>query len=120
MRSYLIAGPSAIALVPDQAPVAALTVTPAPAGAATGFDASASVAPGASIARYVWNFGDGTTATTTVPTTTHAYSTARRYTVTLIVIDQAGTSWKPVFTGQTMSRAGAPTARVKVLITVPH
>ncbi|SMO74300.1 PKD domain-containing protein, partial [Solitalea koreensis] len=52
----------------------------------TVFDASAStvVAP-ANIARYIWNFGDGNTATVTTPTVTHAYTAVGQYNVTLTV-----------------------------------
>lgn len=119
ISSALIAGPAGIAFVPDQAPVAAFTATTAPVGQATSFDASASLAPGAPIAKYVWRFGDGTNATTTTPTVTHVYTTAGRLNVTLTLTDTAGTSTTTLFTGQTMSRAGSPTAGIKVQITVP-
>lgn len=36
---------------------------------------------------YNWNFGDGTTGYTTVPTTTHAYTTQGQYNVTVSVSD---------------------------------
>ncbi|MGH7735533.1 MAG: PKD domain-containing protein, partial [Gemmatimonadales bacterium] len=60
-----------LAMVPDQAPIASFTATPVPTGSPTGFDASASTAVSSPIAKYAWNFGDGTVATTTSPTTTH-------------------------------------------------
>ncbi|MNS30743.1 PKD domain protein [compost metagenome] len=55
--------------------------------AGTVFDASASTitSPG-TIARYIWNFGDGTpVVTVTTPTVTHAYSTVGQFNVSLTV-----------------------------------
>lgn len=54
------------------------------------FDASASQPKGGEIISYEWNFGDG--ATDTGITTTHAYSTAKNYTVVLNVTDSEGLS----------------------------
>jgi YVTN family beta-propeller protein len=102
--------PEAIAITPDQAPEAQLSVTPAPAGSPTSFDASASIAPSSPIASYAWNFGDGNTATTTSPTTTHTYSTSGSFTATVTETDTAGTSTTQVFTGQTVSLNGGPSA----------
>jgi hypothetical protein len=105
---------SQIVFMPDQAPVAAFTDTPAVHGSATSFDASASTAGphSAPITKYTWKFGDGTTSTTTTPTTMHTYAAAGSYTVTLTLTDQQGTSTKVVFTGQTVSRNGGPQATV--------
>jgi YVTN family beta-propeller protein len=103
--------PLAIAITPDQGPVAAFTATAAPAGDATTFDASRSIAQGAPIATYAWNFGDGTRTTTDVATISHTYSKAGAYRVTLTLTDADGTSTTQVFTGQTVSRNGGPQAR---------
>ena len=81
-----------IAITPDQAPVAALSVTPANSGQATSFDASASVAPSSAITNYAWNFGDGDTANTSGPTTTHTYAHQGVYTATVTETDADGTS----------------------------
>lgn len=60
------------------------------------FDASKSVDPeaavGGGIARYHWDFGDGTTADTTTPTTTHAFAGKQAYSVTVTVTDKQGAS----------------------------
>jgi PKD domain len=63
-------GPAKItSLTAARAPVAKLSVTPNVAGQPSGFDASASTVAYGTIASYAWNFGDGTSATTT-----HTYS----------------------------------------------
>jgi YVTN family beta-propeller protein len=108
-----------LAITPDQAPTAVFSATPAPAGSPTGFDASASVAPSSPITKYAWSFGDGTTASTTVPTVSHTYADPGTYTVTLTLTDAAGTSTSRVFTGQTMSRNGGPQARTSQTVTIP-
>lgn len=58
------------------------------------FDASASSDPDGEIARYEWDFGDGTYTNETDPTTTHAYNETAIYTVTLTVIDNATATQK--------------------------
>jgi glucose/arabinose dehydrogenase len=68
-----------------------------PDGLAVTLDASASHDPdsGDSVASYRWNFGDGTSATTTTPRTTHTYPAARTYTATLTVTDTRGATSAP-------------------------
>jgi YVTN family beta-propeller protein len=103
--------PDAVAITPDQAPVAKLSVTTGVAGQPTSFDASASTVQFGTIKSYVWNFGDGSpAATTATAVTTHVYGTAGSYTATVTETDSAGTSTTKVFTGQTMSRRGDPSA----------
>ncbi|MBD5784771.1 PKD domain-containing protein [Cellulosimicrobium terreum] len=100
-----------LAVTPDQAPVAVLApVVPAPAGSATAFDASGSTVAFGSIASYAWDFGDGSTQTTTVPTTEHVYATPGSYAATVTLTSSGGTSTTQVFTGQTSSRNGGPQA----------
>ena len=110
--------PDAIAITPDQAPVAALSVTAATVGYPSGFNASASTVSYGTIAFYVWSFGDGTTAITTTPTTTHAYMSAGTYTASVTETDSAGTSTSEVFTGQTMSNNGGPGAEATATLSV--
>jgi YVTN family beta-propeller protein len=111
--------PTGIAITPDQAPTARLAVAPKPAGSPTGFDASASTVASGKIASYVWTFGDGTSATTTVPTITHAYGTPGTYRATVTETDSAGTSTTQVFTGQTVSRNGGPSATASQAVDIP-
>jgi DNA-binding beta-propeller fold protein YncE len=110
--------PGALAITPDQAPVAHLSVTPAQAGQPTGFDASASTVAVGTITTYAWKFGDGSMATTSTPTTTHAYLAAGPYKATVTETDSAGTSTTQTFTGQTMSNNGGPSAAASQSFTV--
>lgn len=111
-------GNTAVAVMPDQGPIAALTVTPASAGSATSFDASASGDSDGTVASYSWNFGDGTVATTTTATTSHTYQNAGSYTATVTVTDDAGCSTSRVFTGQTVSCNGSSAAAAAKQFTV--
>jgi PKD repeat protein len=106
------------AITPDQAPVASFTATAGAAGAATSFDASASKVAYGTISSYAWSFGDGSTATTSTPTVTHTYAARGSYTATLTETDSAGTSTTQVFTGQTMSRNGGPSAQTTRAVAV--
>jgi len=58
---------------------------------------------GAPISEYKWDFGDGTTATTTTPTTTHAFGAAGRYNVTLRVTDTHKLTSQPVIEAITVT-----------------
>jgi 6-phosphogluconolactonase (cycloisomerase 2 family) len=109
-----------VAITPDQAPTAAFTATPARPGSASSFEGTASsAAPGQHVARYGWDFGDGTSQANGGPTPTHAYATPGNYTVTLTVTDDAGCSTTLIFTGQTASCNGRSSARTTHTITVP-
>jgi YVTN family beta-propeller protein len=67
---------------------------------------------------YSWNFGDGSTAVTSSPTTTHVYAGAGHFNVTLTETDSTGTSTTQVFTGQTVLRNGGASATTSRLVTV--
>jgi PKD repeat protein len=78
-------------------PVSDFTAAPNPAqaGQAVTFDASASRdgdESGCCIQQYFWAFGDGSTTTTSTPTTTHAYQSPGSYRVVLTVTDNEGKS----------------------------
>jgi hypothetical protein len=116
--------PNGVAFTPDQAPVAQLSVTPNVVGQPSSFDASASTVAFGTIASYSWNFGDGTTATTTSPTTTHTYTSPGTYNASVSETSSGGTSTTQVFTGQTVSQNGGPqavaSASVDVLTAGPN
>ena len=60
-------------------------------GTTVNFNASASrPASGRQIVSYTWDFGNGTIQTTSSPTISHVYTSARTYTVTLVVTDDIG------------------------------
>ncbi|MET0580029.1 MAG: LamG-like jellyroll fold domain-containing protein, partial [Ilumatobacteraceae bacterium] len=71
---------------PNQAPLAAFTVSGGVLSASV--DASASSDPDGTVAGYDWQFGDGGTASG--PTASHPYAAAGDYTVTLTVTDDDG------------------------------
>lgn len=82
-----------VTVVNPGAPTASFTVSPSSPGVsqAVNFNASAStVASGHTVSRYLWNFGDGSTDSTTDPTTTHAYARTGVYTASLTVRDDVG------------------------------
>ncbi len=111
VRTVRVRGvPRGPAVTPDQAPAARMAVTPAPAGQRTRFDASASTVRYGTIASYAWNFGDGTKATTAAPVINHVYAAPGTYLVKLTETSSGGTSTTKVFTGETMSRNGGPSA----------
>jgi DNA-binding beta-propeller fold protein YncE len=107
-------GGGALAITPDQAPVANVTTHARCAFAS--FDASGSTVRYGTIVRYAWTFGDGKTAVTTTPKTTHDYVSSGLqahsgiYKVSVTETDSAGTSTKQVSTGQTMTANGGGTA----------
>jgi YVTN family beta-propeller protein len=111
-------GPLDVAITPDQAPVAHLAVTPGAPGQASAFDASASTVATGRIVSYAWSFGDGSSAVTTAPQTTHTYAAAGTFTASVTETDSAGTSTTQVFTGQTMSRNGGPQATAAAKVTI--
>jgi PKD repeat protein len=74
------------------APVVTFTVSPNPplAGQLATFSATATPATGHGIVRYDWDFGDGSSQTTTIPTVLKTYQSQGLYVVTLTVTDDVG------------------------------
>lgn len=106
--------PFALAIVPNQPPRASFTVNPGQTtpGSQVAFDASASAdTDGGTVARYDWDFGDGTTLANGGPAPTHAFAKEGDYTVTLTTTDNEGCSVSRVFPGQTMYCNGSSIAR---------
>lgn len=79
------------------------------------FDASKSSDPeaGGGIAKYKWNFGDGQTAETTTPTTTHTYTTIGTYNPNLTVVDINGNPSSP-FNGAAVKVTDGTPPEVKI------
>lgn len=113
--------PVGIVALPDQGPVAGFTATVAPAGSPTAFDGTGSSDADGTIARYDWNFGDGTTSSQdgSADGAYHTYSAPGSYTVTLTVTDDGGCSSEFVFAGQTAYCNGGAAAVATRTITVP-
>lgn len=104
------AAPLGLAVTPDQAPTAHLSVTPGPAGSPTTLNASTSTAGSTAIVNYHFDFGDGSSVDSASPTVTHVYASAGQYTATVTVTDAAGTSTTAVYTGQMVLRNGSSNA----------
>jgi hypothetical protein len=69
------------------------------------------------IASYAWDFGDGTTDTTTTPTVTHTFTQFVPGRVASVnETSSAGTSTAQVFTGQTASTHGSPQATARATV----
>jgi len=109
----------------NSAPVAAFSTSLGGSAARTlTANGSASYDPdgGDSVVRWSWDFGDGSTAVTTTPTTTHTYPNGGSYAVTLVVTDSHGLVSAPVMhtvvagnSAPTVTVSGAPsTARYAV------
>jgi len=74
-------------------PLASFGITPTSAASVDrrlDFDATGSSDPDGSVAKYHWDFGDGTARTTDSPETTHTYTSPGEYIVTLVVEDEDG------------------------------
>ena len=113
--------PRGIAITPDQAPVADFTVSSAPPGSPTTFNASSSTVRFGTIARYDWEFGDGSTLPNGGPNPSHAYAAVGNYTATVTETDSNGTSLSgEVYTGQTASSLGSSSARTSRSVVVTN
>ncbi|MFC9734118.1 beta-propeller fold lactonase family protein [Streptomyces roseolus] len=101
-------GPTSV-MTPNQGPVAKISTLYS--GGQTGvFTASGSADPDGSVVRYEWDFGDGTTATTTRPEITHTFAQAGAWTVTVTAVDDEGCSDDRIFNGQVVSCNGGTKA----------
>jgi len=107
-------GFQAMAMLPDQGPTARFSAKP---GTPAHFDATTSTDPDGSVARYDWDFGDGTVLPNGGPTPTHTYTRPGTFTVTLTVTDDEGCSDRQVFTGKDMLCNGSPAARTSQTVT---
>jgi 6-phosphogluconolactonase (cycloisomerase 2 family) len=107
-----------IAILPNLGPVASFSVQPAASGSPTRFDGSASSDPDGVIARYLWDFGDGTSRQTTKPRVQHVYEVPGTYEVRLTVIDDEGCSDRLIFTGQLASCVGSDSATATQMVIV--
>jgi YVTN family beta-propeller protein len=114
------ATPTGLAIVPNQGPTASFLVTPQRrlARRRLTFQAGASSDPDGTIANYAWDWGDGKRAQGPQTRRTHRYTKPGTYTATLTVTDNEGCSNELVFTGQTASCNGSPSAVASMTIAV--
>jgi DNA-binding beta-propeller fold protein YncE len=110
--------PSGLVVTPEKGPLASFSAAAGPAGSESGFDASGSSDPDGTIARYDWDFGDGSSAPDGGPRPRHVYASPGTYTVTLRVRDQAGCTGALVFTGQT-AYCGPSAAAASQVLAIP-
>jgi 6-phosphogluconolactonase (cycloisomerase 2 family) len=96
-----------LAINPAQPPEASFRL--ALNGKKAKLNASESVDIDGTVASYAWDFGDGETATTTSPKTTHKFK-GKPGAVTLTVTDDEGCSSQLVYTGQDTLCNGGPIA----------
>lgn len=101
-----------IAIVPNQGPTASFSAHDA------SFDASSSSDPDGRVARYDWDFGDGTRLPDGGPRPAHDYARPGTYKVTLMVTDDENCSADLVFTGTIALCNGSSGARAELTITV--
>ena len=99
------AGPTVTLAVSPAAPVVDQQAT---------FTATAIPASGHSIVRYDWNFGDGTTASTTSRTAVKTFTTNLTRVVTVTVVDDLGQSASASLSVSPAFAAAAPTANFSI------
>ncbi len=104
--------PTAVAVVPDQGPVASLFVSPTlrRLKKRLTFHGAGSTDADGQITDYTWDFGDGGRVHGSKATRVHRYRKPGQYIVTLSVTDGEGCSTEQIYTGQTASCNGSPAA----------
>jgi len=101
-----------VAITPNQGPTARFSVAPQGAGQESLFNGDQSTdADGGTVARFDWDFGDGSTLPNGGPSVTHAYAEPGNYQVSLTVTDDEGCSTLNLFTGQTLDCHGSASAQ---------
>ncbi|HEX6352655.1 beta-propeller fold lactonase family protein [Actinophytocola sp.] len=98
----------AVQLPPDEGPTARFSAVAN--GRTVQFDASGSTDPDGRVARYDWDFGDGTVLQGGTARPRHVFRQSGTYSVTVTVTDDEGCSTRRVSFGQSASCAGSPRA----------
>jgi PKD repeat protein len=104
-----------MAITPNQGPVASFSAHPirrSSAGPVVLFDARSSEDADGYVARYDWDFGDGTKLLNAGPVATHRFHQGHgRYQVTLTVTDNEACSFEYIGTGKVTLCNGGPAAK---------
>lgn len=108
-----------IAITPNQPPAASFTPQARAVGQASSFNGSSSSDIDGTVARFDWDFGDGTSLPNGGPTPAHVYSQPGTYLVALRLTDDEGCSEQRIFTGKAMLCNGSGVAATTRSITVP-
>ncbi|MFI9561025.1 beta-propeller fold lactonase family protein [Nonomuraea endophytica] len=109
-----------IVIRPNQGPAAAFTARAAATGRPTTFDATASTDPDGRIARYDWDFGDGTVLPDGGPKPAHVYRDTGTFQVRLAVTDDEGCTTLFVYNGTSALCTGSPAALATRTIVIPR
>lgn len=107
-----------VTVLPNRGPAAAFSARAAAAGYPTRFDGSASSDVDGRVARYDWDFGDGTVLADGGPAPEHVYRSPGSYRVRLTVTDDEGCSTGLVYTGQVAVCVGSAAATATQTVTV--
>jgi 6-phosphogluconolactonase (cycloisomerase 2 family) len=110
--------PHWIAVLPNRGPVAAFTARPRSTGHASSFDGGASADRDGQVARYDWDFGDGTSLPDGGPKPQHTYQVPGTYRVRLTVTDNERCSTRLIYTGQMPLCLGSSAAITTRTLTV--
>nr|WP_237534417.1 PKD domain-containing protein [Streptomyces sp. SID3343] len=105
-------------LTPNQGPTAALRVDGEGLGLTRIFSAVKSADSDGRVTGYTWDFGDGSTQTTTTPFVTHRYAAAGERTVSVTVTDDEGCSTSLIYNGTMVECRGSAQARATQEIAV--
>ena len=105
---------NSVALPPNQGPSASFTVDSD--GELATFDATESADRDGRIARYDWEFGDGTTLPDGGPRPSHVYGHPGAFRVKLVVTDNEGCSTALIYTGRTAMCTGSVAGRATQLV----
>jgi 6-phosphogluconolactonase (cycloisomerase 2 family) len=109
------------AVLTNQGPTARFIAQVRRAGQPSVFDAMASTDPDGFVARYDWDFGDGTRLEDGGPRVAHVYSHAGSFRVSVTVTDNERCSTRLVYTGQFAACNGSDRARAERVVRVsPH
>jgi len=108
----------AIAITPNQPPAASFTAAAATQGQATAFNAGGSTDSDGTVARYDWDFGDGTTLADGGATPSHVYTQPGSYLASVRETDNEGCSTDRIFTGKAMLCNGSSVAETARTVTI--